>query len=95
LALPLLRGRHENIGKVSDAFVMLEKCGLPQLHIQNITLPRVEYEIEEALKATSKHKNEKQRRKSRGIAQCTKCHMRLMRLLHILSIVHFSAKDSW
>jgi hypothetical protein len=78
-------GRRENIGKVSDAFVMLEKCGLPQLHIQNITLPRVEYEIEEALKATAKHKNEKQRRKSRGIAQCTKCRMRLMRLLHILS----------
>ncbi len=85
LALPLLRGRRENIGKVSDAFVMLEKCGLPQLHIQNITLPRVEYEIEEALKATAKHKNEEQRRKSRGIAQRTKCRMRLMRLLHILS----------
>jgi hypothetical protein len=31
--------------KMSDAFVMLEKCSLPQVHIQNITLSRVEYEI--------------------------------------------------
>jgi hypothetical protein len=31
--------------KVSDPFVMLEKCGLPQVHIQNITLSSVEYEI--------------------------------------------------
>jgi hypothetical protein len=65
LALPLLCGRRENIGKVSDAFMMLEKCGLLQLHIQNVTLPRVEYEIEEALKTTAKYKNEEQRRKSR------------------------------
>jgi hypothetical protein len=34
------------MGKVGDAFVMLEKCGLPQVHIQNITLG---YEILEAL----------------------------------------------
>jgi hypothetical protein len=31
--------------KVSDPFVMLEKCGLPWVHIQNITLSRAEYEI--------------------------------------------------
>jgi hypothetical protein len=45
LALLLLHGRHESMEKVSDAFVMLEKCGLPRVHIQNITLSRVEYEI--------------------------------------------------
>jgi hypothetical protein len=26
------------MGKVNDAFMMLEKCGLPWVHIQNITL---------------------------------------------------------
>jgi hypothetical protein len=31
--------------KVSVAFVMLEKCGFPQVHIQNITPLRVEYGI--------------------------------------------------
>jgi hypothetical protein len=44
-ALPLLRGRDESMGKMSDAFVMLEKCGLPRVRIQNITLSGVEYEI--------------------------------------------------
>jgi hypothetical protein len=38
LALPLLRGRRESMGKVSDALLMLEKCGLPQVHIQNTNL---------------------------------------------------------
>jgi hypothetical protein len=33
------------MGKMSDAFVMPEKCGLPWVHIQNITLSGVEYEI--------------------------------------------------
>ena len=45
LALLLLRGKRESMEKVSDAFVMVEKCGLPRVHIQNITLSRVEYEI--------------------------------------------------
>jgi hypothetical protein len=31
--------------KVGDAFMMPEKCGLLQMHIQNITLAGVEYEI--------------------------------------------------
>jgi hypothetical protein len=31
--------------KVGDAFVMPEKCGLPRVHIQNITLAGVEYGI--------------------------------------------------
>jgi hypothetical protein len=85
LALPLLRGRRESTGKVS-AFVILEKCGLPQVHMPNITLSRVEYEILEALNGTTKDNNQEQRRKSRGIAQCTNCRMRLMRLLRNLSI---------
>jgi hypothetical protein len=46
------------MGKVSDAFVMLEKCGLPQVHMQNITLSRVEYEILEALNGTTKANNQ-------------------------------------
>jgi hypothetical protein len=33
-------GRRESMEKVSDAFVMLEKGGLPQVHIQNVTLLR-------------------------------------------------------
>jgi hypothetical protein len=45
LALLLLRVRRESMETVSDAFVMVEKCGLPRVHIQNITLLRVEYEI--------------------------------------------------
>jgi hypothetical protein len=45
LVFSLLHGRHESVEKVSDAFVMLEKCGLPWVHIRNITLSRVEYEI--------------------------------------------------
>jgi hypothetical protein len=40
-----LCGRCESMEKVSDASVMLEKCGLPRVHIQNMTLSRVEYEI--------------------------------------------------
>jgi hypothetical protein len=44
-ALPLLRGRRESMGKMSDAFVMPGKCGLPRVHIQNITFLRVEYKI--------------------------------------------------
>jgi hypothetical protein len=32
-------------GKMSDAFVMPKKCGLPRVHIQKITLSGVEYEI--------------------------------------------------
>jgi hypothetical protein len=45
LVLPLLRGRCECMEKVSDASVMPEKCGLLQVHIQNIALTGVEYEI--------------------------------------------------
>jgi hypothetical protein len=75
------------MGKVSDAFVMLEKCGLSQVHMQNRTLLRVEYEIWEALNGTTKDKNQEQRRKSCGIAQCTNCRMWLMRLLRNLSII--------
>jgi hypothetical protein len=33
------------MGKVSNAFRMPEKFGLPWVHIQNITLLGVEYEI--------------------------------------------------
>jgi hypothetical protein len=33
------------MGKMSDAFVMPAKCGLSQVHIENITLLRVEYKI--------------------------------------------------
>jgi hypothetical protein len=33
------------MGKIIDAFVMPEKCGLPRVHIQNITLSGVELEI--------------------------------------------------
>jgi hypothetical protein len=40
-----MHGRPESVGKVSKAFVMLEKCGLPQVHIQDITLSRMEYDI--------------------------------------------------
>jgi hypothetical protein len=45
LVLFLLHGRRESMEKVSDAFVILEKCDLPRVHIQNITFSRVEYEI--------------------------------------------------
>jgi hypothetical protein len=38
LALLVLRGTRESKEKVSDAFVILKKCGLPRVHIQNITL---------------------------------------------------------
>jgi hypothetical protein len=31
------------MGKVDGAFLMLEKCGLAQVHIQKIALSRVEY----------------------------------------------------
>jgi hypothetical protein len=74
------------MGKVSDAFVKLEKCGLPQVHMQNITLSRVEYGISEAFNGTTKDNNQEQGRKSRGIAQCTNCRMWLMRRLRNLSI---------
>jgi hypothetical protein len=60
------------MGKMSDAFVMLEKCGLPRVRIQNITLSGVEYEIQEAFNGNSTDKNQEQRRKSHGIGQCTK-----------------------
>jgi hypothetical protein len=33
------------MGKMSDAFVMPEKCGLPRVHIRPITLLRMEYKI--------------------------------------------------
>jgi ribosomal protein S14 len=75
------------MAKVSDAFVMLEKCGLPQAHTRNMTLSRVEYDILEALNGTTKANNQEQQRKSRGIAQCTNCRMQLMRLLRNLSII--------
>jgi hypothetical protein len=45
------------MGKVSDAFVMAEKCGLPWVHIQNITILGVKYDIYEALNSTLKDKN--------------------------------------
>jgi hypothetical protein len=49
----------------------------------------VEYEIQEALNGTSKDKNQNQRRKGRGFAQCPKSRMKphaAVRLLRNLSI---------
>jgi hypothetical protein len=73
------------MGIISDAFVMPEKCGLPRVHIQNITLLGVEYEIKEAFIGNSKDKTQEQRRKSHRIAQMHKSRMRLVRLLRNLS----------
>jgi hypothetical protein len=68
---------------------MHEKSGLPRVHIQNTTLPEVEYEIQEALNGTSIDRNQDQRRNSRSFAQCPKSRMKphaAVRLLRNLSI---------
>jgi hypothetical protein len=67
---------------------MPEKSGLPRVHIQNTTLPGVEYEIQEALNSISIEKNQDQRRKGRSFAQCPKSRMKphaAVRLLRNLS----------
>lgn len=66
---------------------MHEKSG-PRVHIQNTTLPKVEYEIQEALNGTSIDRNQDQRRKGRSFAQCPKSRMKphvAVRLLRNLS----------
>jgi hypothetical protein len=68
---------------------MPEKSGLSPVHIQNTTLPGVEYEIQEALNGTLIDKSQDQRRKRRSFSQCPKSRMKphaAVRLLRNLSI---------